>query len=168
MIASWIYSVGLLILGFVLILLEIFVIPGFNIFGLMGLLTLVAGVGHAYLNLGVWPAAGVATLGLLGTGILLYVMVRARAWDRMVLHSATSREQGYDSVEPGREELLGQQGQALSDLRPSGRAQFGESVVDVISEGGFIEHGAAIEVIRVAGSKVVVQPRAEVGLKTEA
>ncbi|MBT4497328.1 MAG: hypothetical protein HOC74_06380 [Gemmatimonadetes bacterium] len=153
---AWIYALSLLILGFVLILLEIFVIPGFNIFGIIGFLTVCAGIGHAYINMGFWQAATVAALGLVGTAVLVRMMIRARAWERLVLESATSRERGYDSATPEREALMGQQGEALTPLRPAGRAQFGEQAFDVVSEGGFISRGERVEVMQVAGNRVVV------------
>ncbi|MCE2449110.1 MAG: NfeD family protein [Candidatus Latescibacteria bacterium] len=53
--------------------------------------------------------------------------------------------------------MLGQTGEVLTTLRPAGRAQFGERVVDVVSEGGYIERGEQIEVLKVAGNRVVVQ-----------
>ncbi|MDE2705843.1 MAG: hypothetical protein OXI35_12300 [Gemmatimonadota bacterium] len=68
-----------------------------------------------------------------------------------------TRKAGYDSVKPGRETLLGQTGQAVTTLRPAGRAQFGERVVDVVSEGAYIERGEQVEVLKVAGNRVVVQ-----------
>jgi membrane-bound serine protease (ClpP class) len=158
MIAAWVYAIGLLILGLILILLEIFVVPGFNVFGLLGFLTVCGGVGYAYTHMGFWPAAGVAGIGIVGTAVLVRIMLRAKAWNRLVLTSATSRDRGYDSVDPGREELIGQRGTALCALRPAGRAQFDGRIVDVVSEGGFVQSGALVEVLQVAGNKVVVQP----------
>ena len=51
---------------------------------------------------------------------------------------------------------MGQQGEALTPLRPAGRAQFGEQAFDVVSEGGFISRGERVEVMQVAGNRVVV------------
>lgn len=158
MIGSWAYSVGLLVLGFVLILLEVFVIPGFNIFGIVGFLTVCGGIAYAYLNLGFWPAVGVAGVGLAGTVGFVQFLIRSRGWQRLVLQSATSRNEGYASSEPGRERLVGRRGEALCDLRPSGRAQFDAQTVDVVSEGGYVPRGASVEVLRVEGSRVVVHP----------
>jgi len=158
---AWLYAISLLILGFVLVLLEIFVIPGFNIFGIIGFLTVCAGVGHAYLNMGFGAAVTVAGVGLVGTVVLVRLMIQARAWKRLVLESDTSRAAGYDSVEPGREDLVGQQGEALTALRPAGRAQFGERVVDVVSEGGFVKRGERVEVLQVVGNRVVVHRMAD-------
>ena len=154
---EWVYSLALLVLGFVLVLLEIFVIPGINIFGIVGFLTAVAGIAYAYMNMGGLAAGVVAGLGLLGTAILVRMMLKVRAWNRLVLNDGMTRKAGYDSVKPGRGALLGQTGQAVTTLRPAGRAQFGERVVDVVSEGDYIERGEQVEVLKVAGNRVVVQ-----------
>lgn len=154
---EWVYSLALLVLGFALVLVEIFVIPGINIFGIVGFLTAVAGIGYAYVNMGGLAAGVVASLGLAGTAVLVRLMLKVRAWNRLVLNDGMTREAGYDSVKPGRKTLLGQMGEAVTTLRPAGRAQFGEQVVDVVSEGGYIERGEQVEVLQVAGNRVVVQ-----------
>ncbi len=153
----WIFAFTLLVLGFCLILLEIFVIPGFNIFGIFGFLTMCAGVGYAYVKLGLGPAVAVAALALLGTVFLVRLLIRARAWQRMVLESETSRELGYDSSRPDLSTLVGLSGETLTALRPSGRAQFGDRIVDVVTEGDFVSTGDAVEVLTVEGNRVVVQ-----------
>lgn len=158
---SWIYALSLLILGLVLILLDIFVTPGVDILGFLGVLTVGAGIVLAYVELGLGPALLIGAIGLTGTAILIRQLVRVRAWNWMVLKSDTSRASGFDSVDPGREDLPGQRGEALSALRPAGRARFGERIIDVVSQGDFIDRGERIEVLRVAGNKVVVHPAPE-------
>lgn len=155
----WIYAIGLLILGFVLILLEIFVIPGFNIFGLSGFVTVCLGVAFAYYKLGTGPAILVGFLGMSGTGALIWMLVRNRAWQRLVLETETDRDSGYHSAPVGLrlDELVSQAGVAVTPLRPSGRAKFGEQLVDVVTEGNFIDPGAQVEVLSVNGNRVVVQ-----------
>ena len=155
----WIYAIGLLILGFVLILLEIFVIPGFNIFGISGFVTVCLGVAFAYYKLGTVPAILVGFLGLAGTGALIWLLLRNRAWQRLVLETETDRESGYHSAPVGLrlEELVSQAGIAVTPLRPSGRAKFGEQLVDVVTEGNFVDPGAQVEVLSVNGNRVVVQ-----------
>ena len=155
--AAWGYSLLLLLLGFVLVLLEIFVIPGLNIFGILGFGTLLVGIWYAYATLGASAAAVVGVLGIAGTAALVRLLVRNRAWQRMVLSSRTSRQEGYDSAPQGLVELVGQVGRASTPLRPSGRALLGERSVDVVSEGNFIEAGCAVKVIKVRGNRVVVQ-----------
>ena len=140
-------------------LLEIFVIPGFNVFGLLGFGTLLLGVWYAYIELGTAAAATIAVIGVLGTALLIRLLLRNRAWQRLVLSSSTSRQEGYDTAPEGLSELVGQVGQAATPLRPSGRALFGERSVDVITEGNFIEPGSAVEVLAVQGNRVLVQRR---------
>ena len=150
------YAVGLLILGFVLILLEIFVIPGFNIFGILGFLTICTGVYVAH-KLGPGYAIGVGALGVGGTVALVWLLVRRRAWQRLVLESKTTRDQGYDSSRADMDSLVGARGTALTPLRPAGRGQIGENIVDVVSEGDFVATGEEVEILEVAGNRVVVQ-----------
>jgi len=155
--SDWIYSLALLVLGFVLVLMEIFVIPGLNIFGIIGFFAAAAGVTFAYIKMGFAAAAIVAILGLIGTVILIRLMLKMRGWQRLVLGSKMTRDMGYNSAKTDREALLGQQGEALTPLRPAGRARLGEQTVDVVSEGGFVELGAQIEVVKVAGNRIVVR-----------
>ena len=155
--ALWIYAIGLLILGFAMILLEIFVIPGFNIFGLAGFATVCLGIYFAYAKLGPQAAALVGLAGLVGTVTLVWLLVRNRAWQRLVLAKQTDRASGYRSAPVGLESLVSQTGVALTPLRPAGRAQFGEQIVDVVTEGGFIESGDPVEVLAVHGNRIVVQ-----------
>ena len=53
--------------------------------------------------------------------------------------------------------LLGQMGGAVSVLRPSGKARIGEIIVDVVSDGPFINPGTPVEVVRVEGNRVFVR-----------
>ena len=50
-------------------------------------------------------------------------------------------------------------GRAASDLRPAGKARFGEYLLDVVTRGDFVESGAEVEVVEIAGSRIVVKPR---------
>ena len=78
------YAIGMLVIGFLLILLEIFLIPGINIFGILGFATVCGGVAFAYDRLGTGAAGGVGLLAVAGTAALVWLMVRNRAWQRLV------------------------------------------------------------------------------------
>ena len=160
-ILPWIYSVCLLVLGFALILLEIFVIPGVNIFGILGFGTVCIGVFFAYTRLGAGAAITIGLLGIGGTVLLVWLMIRNRAWERIVHAGKTDRASGFDSSTGELDDLLGAVGLAMTALRPSGRARFDERVVDVVTEGGFIADGAAVEVLAVHGNRIVVHERAD-------
>ena len=64
------------------------------------------------------------------------------------------------STGPGAEadgELVGQEGVARTDLRPSGSAQIGQRRYNVVSEGDFISPGTKVRVIEVRGNRIVVE-----------
>lgn len=155
----WFYAVGLLVMGFALIFLEIFAIPGVNVFGIMGAVAVLTGLAYAYFRLGPTAALGLGAWSAVGAGVLLWVVFRHRGWQRLVLHSDTARQEGYSAVPADLENLVGQSGRTLTPLRPSGRARFGERIVDVVTEGGFIPPDTQVEVLSVAGARVVVQQR---------
>ena len=55
------------------------------------------------------------------------------------------------------EDLMGREGTAVGDLRPSGTAMFGDQRVDVVTEGDYVIKGSTIKVIEVRGNRVVVR-----------
>ena len=105
-------------------------------------------------------AVGVGLVAVAGTAALVWLMVRNRAWQRLVLDSETDRASGFDTAPAGLAGLVSESGVAQTPLRPSGRAQFGEQFVDVVTEGDFIDSGTRIEVLSVNGNRVVVQEQA--------
>ncbi len=56
---------------------------------------------------------------------------------------------------------IGARGVASSALKPSGKATFGDKYLDVVSDGAFIDPGMPIEVIRIAGSRIIVRAASE-------
>ena len=52
-------------------------------------------------------------------------------------------------------------GLAATTLRPAGKATFGDHFLDVVSDGGYIDHGTEVEVVRVAGNRIIVRPLAD-------
>jgi membrane-bound serine protease (ClpP class) len=168
--AGWedliVFGVGLVLLG-----VEIFLIPGFGLFGAIGALGMLAGV---YLSLmGSLPTtADFTRAGLvLSTTVLLiavtaWVMIRSLptssrfAKSGLFLLQRTDRSIGYESAEP-RRDLVGVVGKAITDLRPSGTGLFGDERVDVVSESAWITEGTPIRIISAEGYRHVVRPVSE-------
>jgi membrane-bound serine protease (ClpP class) len=103
--------------------------------------------------------AGSILLALLVGVALLRALPRLPFGRRLVLGSDMQAAQGYASPPAGDHLQLGHTGKALSPLRPAGIADIDGARVDVVSDGGFIPAGAAIEVIRVDGNRIVVRER---------
>jgi membrane-bound serine protease (ClpP class) len=156
----------LLLGGVALIGVEMFVLPGFGIAGVIGLLAV---LGSIYLSLvthlsseaDMSQAAGILSAALLIVIVAGWALLRSLprsgrfARSGMLLGDATDRATGYIS-NPIREELIGKSGVALTDLRPAGAGQFGEEKLDVVSDNVWISAGSKIKIVRSEGYRHVV------------
>jgi len=103
---------------------------------------------------------GIIAISALALGGVTYAIVRllphSSSMSGLFLDRSTSRETGYISA-PDREDLVGQIGLTVTDLRPSGTASFGEERIDVVTEGPFIETGARVVILRAEGYRHIVR-----------
>jgi len=152
--------------GFVLLGLEVFVIPGFGIAGALGIIALLAGLSLSLLGAGAsWEfilgAAGRVILSLLlalaASLVLLRFLPHLPFGRRLILETGLVRGAGGDSAPESDRTWLGKSGTALSPLRPAGIAEIEGERVDVVSDGELIEPGTRILVSRVDGNRVVVR-----------
>lgn len=154
--------------GVALLVLEVFVIPGFGVAGVAGALALGAGIMLSLVGIAATPAewsqaAGVLSLSLLVGIVIAWALLRRLpktgrfTKTGLMLGGSTNRESGYLS-QPARPELVGSIGIALTDLRPSGAARFGEERVDVVSDSSWIDAGTPIRIVRAEGYRHVVEP----------
>lgn len=161
MAANW--EIIVFVIGLVLIGLEIFVIPGFGIAGISGIVFVVAGLTLSLLENVDFNFDGVETGGvgkalmtvILGTGfgfaLVLYLSSRIGSkgiFRNIALNTNLENSEGYVGVELSLKELVGQEGVAHSDLRPSGKIKINGNLYDAVSEGGFIAQGTTIRVVR--------------------
>nr|WP_286184436.1 nodulation protein NfeD [Bacillus sp. SD075] len=150
-------SLAMFIIGVILVLVEFF-IPG----GIIGLLGFTAIVGSLFLATGDPVHMTISLLIAVTVSILVFILLvkvfgkQMKFFRKMILTDATKTEQGYVS-NPNRLDLLGVEGKALTDLRPSGTALVKEERVDVVTEGSFISKGSPITIVKVEGSRVVVR-----------
>lgn len=173
-------EIVLFVFGVGLILMEIFVVPGFGIFGICGALAILASLILASQTF-VLPSTSseltqmtrslgtmsIALVSVIGVAVLaskylpdmpllkhLILMPPNLADDA---RAPRLRPEMLSSVPAGFEHLLHQEGEAFTMLRPAGKVRIGEQVVDVQSQGDFIEAGQRIVVTEVNGHKVVVR-----------
>lgn len=148
---------GLIIVGFLLILIEIFLVPGFNIFGVFGFIMVALGIIFAYTKLSLATANFIMVLSLIGALILVRVVVKSKSWRRIVLNDKQEKAEGFHASVENLARLIGKRGTTYTPLRPAGIALIEDQKVDVMTEGGFIERNRAIEVVLVEGNRVVVR-----------
>ncbi len=154
--------------GAILIGVEIFIIPGFGLFGVLGGVGVLSGV---FLSLvgGIPTIPDFAQAGAILSTAILIILLTSWALLRHLPQSNRLAQIGVFLVTKGertkgwasatrRPDLVGREGVALTDLRPSGTALFGEERVDAVSESEWIEEGTDIKVVSSEGDRVVVRP----------
>lgn len=158
----------LLAAGILLIAAEMFVIPGFGIAGIGGVLAILAAFYLSMVSHLATPGDYIQALGVFSLSLIVVIVAgwallrhlpRSGRFTRsgLMLGDATSRETGYLSAEI-RPELVGAVGIALTDLRPAGTGRFGDERVDIVSGANWISAGTPIRVVRSDGYRHVVEP----------
>jgi membrane-bound serine protease (ClpP class) len=167
--AGW-EEVALFGVGVVLLALEVFVIPGFGVAGIAGIGAIAAALLLAMVEH--WPGtrwpdgaqwqAAIVRLGI-GIGGAVVVGALLARWlpktilfQRLELGKTLSAAEGYTSSKGTAASLLGAEGVAETVLRPAGKGRFGEELVDVVTEGNFIQKGERVRIVAVEGARVVV------------
>lgn len=166
-------------LGFLAV--ELFILPGFGLPGVSGIVLVLAslvmaGQSRIPQTRGEWTALSINLAVLAGSllvvGVVVYLLSkylgRLPVLSRLMLGPAPSEpppraERGVGAV--GRRAsddesppAVGDRGVAVSPLRPAGKARFGDRLVDVVADGEFIERQTEVEVADVLGNRVVVRP----------
>ncbi len=143
--------------GVLLLLAEIFLIPGFGVAGIGGIALILASIYFTFGSQTLYVASVAVLIVAAGLFLAFRYLPRTRAGRALVLESAIA---GGAPPEEKLKPLEGAIGTALTPLRPAGVAQFGERKVDVVAEGEFIEKGSTVRVVRVEGVRVVVRKEA--------
>jgi membrane-bound serine protease (ClpP class) len=169
----------LFLIGLVCLATELFVVPGFGVFGMSGILLMLCSVvlaSHTF----IWPTHDYEyqELGhtlLQVTGMLAAVagcavvlaryfpslplfnrlILKPEPWTVVEAEDAQGRPvaEGYESLTF----LIGETGRTTSPLRPTGKARFGNMLIDVTAAGVFVETDHLVEVVDVQGSRVIVK-----------
>jgi membrane-bound serine protease (ClpP class) len=150
--------IGLAIAGLLGILLELHVLPGHGVAGVLGVLALVGAVVLAFGLPFAFVAAQSLAIAIVLTVVALWFGARLFPRNAFMARLAFAGVQGADYVTaPDRRELIGQTGIAASYLRPSGVAAIGGERVDVLTEGEFVAAGSPVTVTRVEGARIFVR-----------
>ena len=149
--------IGIVFIGFLLLLVELFVIPGISIAGLGALGCFGAGMYVAYQNYGLNEAVYVFLISAGLCILFLFIALKTRVLSKFSMKYRVSGKDGYKAGSDDLGELEGQSGISVTPLRPAGAAIFGNKKVDVVTEGEFIGKNARIKVIVIDGNRVVVK-----------
>ncbi|MHC4205228.1 MAG: NfeD family protein [Planctomycetota bacterium] len=180
--ANWV-EVALFVIGILLLLIEFFVLPGFGIAGVAGIICLLAGLFGMLIknppDKFPWPSNALEwsdfsdgaiglSLGFMGFLVLAWLlskyMPKMPFLGGLILVPAAAKQGGTMHVSmtrPAESKTLdvkvGDTGEVVSTLRPTGKVRFDDAVVDVVAHGDFINIGTKVEIIEIHGNRVVVK-----------
>lgn len=168
--ANW--EILLFVIGLVLVALELFVIPGFGVAGISGIVLVIAGLTLSLLNnvdfnfepvkagsvsKALFTVIGGASLGFV---LIIYLSSRIGAkgvFREFALNTTLDNKEGFVGVAMENNDLVGKSGVASTVLRPSGKVNVEGVVYDAVSLEGFIEKGQTIKVIRFETGQIYVE-----------
>jgi membrane-bound serine protease (ClpP class) len=164
-----IIEILMFVAGLALLLLEIFVIPGFGVAGISGIILIIASIFLSMLGADPFldfDAVSMAiiklTVGFLAAIILIFLLARflpkSNFFKKFILSEEEKATEGYTS-RTNLSELLGVEGVAVTTLRPAGTAEINGKRIDVVTDSEYIEHGKPIIVTAVEGMRIVVREK---------
>jgi membrane-bound serine protease (ClpP class) len=166
------WEVLTLLAGIALIAAEIFIIPGFGVAGVSGIIITVLSLVLIMVNNRAFDFNGVpmndllfatlAAFGGLSGGIALLIfggarLTRTAAFKTITLTETQKSEEGF-TVSQYKESMIGKGGIAHTVLRPSGRVMIDDQIYDAFTRGEYVEKGSRIEVVSQEGSTLLVKP----------
>ncbi len=172
--ADWLELV-LFLAGLAFLSVELFILPGFGVAGLTGMLLLGASLILASQDF-VIPRTGaeMATLVrslsvLMGSTLTFFILAAfiARHFGSLpvlgllMLRPPAAGEQDPHPVAVEQPPVVGEVGRADSALRPAGRARFGHRLLDVMTEGDFVPPGTPVRITSVSGRRILVEQAGE-------
>jgi membrane-bound serine protease (ClpP class) len=173
-----VWEIVFIAVGVGLIALEVFVIPGFGIAGIGGIVLVLVGLLATFVPdepgrsvplyipslASTWHGLKIAIVTLVsslaasmvGMVILSRYMPQVPLFRRIVPANPTPSEVQVEDAYRGAARV-GDRGITEGPLRPAGKARFGNVLVDVVTQGEYLEKGSSIEVIERRGNRVVVR-----------
>ncbi len=165
------WEIILFFAGVILIVIEVFIIPGFGVFGVLGLFTSIGSLILIMLNNDMFDFTFVLSKDLVSSSLSVLISVLSfllliifggvkitdtKAFKRIALEETQDTSKGFISQKYSND-LVGKKGKSFSVLRPSGKIILSDKVYDASTSGEFIEKNKNIIVINNEGSSLKVK-----------
>jgi len=167
------FPVALFVIGLILLILEIFVIPGFGVAGISGIILMVAALILTMIDWvpGDWGntpslneiSASIAVVAISITGAIALIVISAKFMPKtpglkgVFLSNKMDKEDGYTAFnEKNYQQWINKTGIAKTTLRPAGKAVIDGELLDVVTQGDFINKNSKIKVVHVDSNHIVV------------
>lgn len=145
---------ALLLLGVIIILVEFFFVPGTTVVGFIGFVLSLIAIYFAYRDLGSLYGSVLLGGSILFLAVAMYISIKKETWKMFALNENIEGKLKKHTVNV----QVGDEGVTLSSLKPSGEARFGDQMLEVHSQGGFVDVNSKISIILVEDNKIYVKP----------
>lgn len=140
-------------IGLILLLVEVFLMPGTAISGIVGLICLVVGIIIGY-NVSATYGTVILVLTLLISGGLSVKLLRAETWDKLTIKDNITSKSGS----PNSSLEIGDEGKSITRLNPGGNARIKDEYLEVTARNNYIDSGVKIKVVKIEGRRIFVEP----------
>lgn len=162
------WEILVFVIGLLLIAAEVFIIPGFGIAGISGIIFLITGLTLSLLNNTDFNFDGVSTKEIgeasltvlmgLGFGFVLMIWLSNKIGSKGMFRKVALHKDLEDAhSSPSLTALIGKEGTAFTVLRPSGKVMIDGELYDGVSESGFIDKGTVVKVVRFENAQVYIE-----------
>lgn len=166
------WEIIVFVIGILLIMAEIFVIPGFGVAGILGLIFTLGSLILVMLNNDaldfsfvkmddIFVAIATILAGLMGSIIIMFIggvrLTNTKFFNRIALQDIQDQTQGYTSSIYKSKSMVGKRGISYTILRPSGRVEIEGDLYDAFTRGNYIDRGVNIEVVSDEGTSLKVR-----------
>lgn len=151
---EYVITASLVLFATILLVVEVMLIPGFGFTGLLGVASMIGGVAYSFFVIG--SLAGWITL-LIACAICVALFVWAlygNSLDKVALKKKINSTVKEDEISKF---SVGDKGVARTRLALIGEAEINGLIVEVKSESGLVDEGAAVEVVRLSGDTIFVK-----------
>jgi len=147
--------ITLIALGIILLLVELMLIPGFGVTGILGIVSLVSGVVLAYMWRGAMVGHIMLGCTLAASALLLWYALQPKTWKRLTLHENITAQAVETPQQKGLE--TGMQGVAVTRLAPMGTVRINGVETEATSHDNIIDPMQKVEIIKIDGAKIIVK-----------
>ncbi len=167
------WEIIIFVLGLVLVALEIFVIPGFGVAGVTGIVFVISGLALAMVgNQG--PDFTGVSMSEISQAFLIVIIAfflslstsfyigariitsRGRIGNTLALNTIQDTSAGYSTINVRMRDLKGKTGVAYTMLRPSGKVEIEDDIYDATALTGYIDKGESVKVVKYETSQIFV------------
>lgn len=148
-------AITLIVFGLIFLVLEIFVFPGIGISGIVGIISLIAGVLISFkISTNYGMLASVSSLAI--AGFALWFSVKSKAFSKMFLSQEIDGKVNLNHLS---EVTVEQEGISISRIAPMGKARFNDYYCEVTSWEGFIDEHTPIKIVKIDNNTIFVTPK---------